>query len=396
MAQTLPLGVSSSTLERTKAASRAAAIPWYVWSSAFSVGSITFGLYWDISWHMTIGRDTFWTPAHLAVQLGGILAAITCTYLIFSTTFGADQTAKDASVRVWGFRGPLGAFFTAWGGVMMVTSAPFDNWWHNAFGLDVQILSPPHFILGLGINGVVIGSTLLAVSVLNRAEGAARGKLIRILLYFASMQLVLHMMLLYEYSDSALMHSVLFYRALSIGVPLILIAFPRVAGHKWGSTIVASTYMAWMMITTWIFPLFPASPKLGPVFTNLTHMVPLGFPVLLIVPAIALDLVFQRAATLNRWAQAAIAGTAYLIALIAACWPFSVFMLSRYGDNWILRARDMPYFIPPSAYHFFYEFRATSPTFLSFIAGLSLAWTAAMISSRIGIALGDAMRKLQR
>jgi hypothetical protein len=396
MAQTLPLGVSSSTLERTKAACLTAAIPWYVWSGAFSVGAITFGLYWDISWHMTIGRDTFWTPAHLAVQLGGILAAITCTYLIFSTTFGSDQAAKDASVRVWGFRGPLGAFFTAWGGVMMVTSAPFDNWWHAAFGLDVQILSPPHFILGLGINGVVIGSTLLAVSVLNRSEGAARDKLVRILLYFAGMQLVLHMMLVYEYSDASLMHSTLFYRVLSIGVPLILIAFPRVAGHKWGSTIVASIYMAWMMITTWTFPLFAASPKLGPVFTNVTHMVPLGFPVLLVVPALALDLLFQRGASLNRWAQAAIAGTAYLVALVTVCWPFSLFMISHYADNRFFAAASMPYFIPPSMYHLFFEFRATSPTLSAFASGLGMAWITAMISSRIGIALGDAMRRLQR
>src|SRR5262245_13279652 len=30
------------------------------------------GLLWDISHHSTIGRDTFWTPAHIVIQLGGI------------------------------------------------------------------------------------------------------------------------------------------------------------------------------------------------------------------------------------------------------------------------------------------------------------------------------------
>ena len=33
----------------------------------------------------------------------------------------------------------------------MLTSAPFDNWWHNAYGLDVKIVSPPHTLLILGI-----------------------------------------------------------------------------------------------------------------------------------------------------------------------------------------------------------------------------------------------------
>ena len=28
--------------------------------------AIAIGILWDISWHRTIGRDTFWTPAHMA------------------------------------------------------------------------------------------------------------------------------------------------------------------------------------------------------------------------------------------------------------------------------------------------------------------------------------------
>lgn len=26
----------------------------------------------------------------------------------------------------------------------MITSAPFDKWWHNAYGLDTKVVSPPH------------------------------------------------------------------------------------------------------------------------------------------------------------------------------------------------------------------------------------------------------------
>ena len=187
MAQSIPLDITSRA-EPAGIASRVAAVPWQVWSGAAAVTSITFGLYWDISWHMTIGRDTFWTPAHLAIHFGGMLAAVTCIYLIFSTTFTRDPARRAASVQVWGFRGPLGAFFTAWGGVLMLTSVPFDNWWHASFGLDVQILSPPHFVLGTGINGVVLGATLMLVSAMNRADGIAKEKLVRLLLYLAGLQ----------------------------------------------------------------------------------------------------------------------------------------------------------------------------------------------------------------
>ena len=87
----------------------AAALPWYVTAMLAGSTSIVIGLLWDISWHMTIGRDTFWTPAHMAIYLAGTLAGLSCGYLILSTTFSAHAAAREASVRIWGFRGPLGA-----------------------------------------------------------------------------------------------------------------------------------------------------------------------------------------------------------------------------------------------------------------------------------------------
>ena len=86
----------------------------------------------------------------MMIYLCGVLAGIACGYLILSTTFQSHSPLRDVSVSMWGFRGPLGAFICAWGGVAMITSAPFDNWWHDAYGLDVKILSPPHMLLVAG------------------------------------------------------------------------------------------------------------------------------------------------------------------------------------------------------------------------------------------------------
>src|SRR2546430_8913000 len=40
--------------------------------------SIAIGILWDISWHRTIGRDTFWTPGHIRVFFRGLLGGIAC------------------------------------------------------------------------------------------------------------------------------------------------------------------------------------------------------------------------------------------------------------------------------------------------------------------------------
>src|ERR1700754_3393604 len=99
--------------------------PWYTWLGAVAVTSASIGGAWDVSWHRSIGRDTFWTPAHMAIYACGVLAAIICGYLLLVTSFGCSQELKASSVNVLGFRAPLGAFIAAWGGIAMLTSAPF-------------------------------------------------------------------------------------------------------------------------------------------------------------------------------------------------------------------------------------------------------------------------------
>src|SRR5215470_3318045 len=163
-----PISLERRVSAAARAASESAAVPWYIWCSVAAVTSVMIGGYWDISWHMSIGRDSFWTPAHMAIQFCGVLAGISCGYLIFSTTFSRTAALRQSSVKVWGFRAPLGAFICAWGGLAMIASAPFDNWWHNAYGLDVKIFSPPHVVLDTGIFAVQIGSVVLIAGAINR------------------------------------------------------------------------------------------------------------------------------------------------------------------------------------------------------------------------------------
>jgi hypothetical protein len=83
---------------------------WHAYTAVFAAACVMIGVYWDISWHMSIGRDTFWTPAHLLIQAGGLIAGISSGYVALKTTFKGSPAERNASVTFWGFRAPLGAW----------------------------------------------------------------------------------------------------------------------------------------------------------------------------------------------------------------------------------------------------------------------------------------------
>ena len=116
-------------LRAVATAEKAAGMPWYIWCAAAAVTSAMIGAHWDISWHSSIGRDTFWTPAHMAIYLCGLLSGVTFGYLILHTTFSGRSPLVESSVHIWGFRGPLGAFIASWGGIALRrTRARHPRW----------------------------------------------------------------------------------------------------------------------------------------------------------------------------------------------------------------------------------------------------------------------------
>jgi len=371
-------------------------IAWYVWCSAVAVTATTVGIYWDISWHMSIGRDTFWTPAHLAIHFGAIVAGISSAYLILSTTFGKDITRRASSVKMWGFWGPLGAFVSLWGGLTMLTSAPFDNWWHNSFGLDVQIISPPHSVLILGIFTVGLGGLILIVGEMNRAREEVRGKLNWVFLYAGCMLTILLLMMISQYTDQTRMHSAIFYRVAGLAMPPVLVGIARASGYRWAATKVATVCFALCVAALWLVPLVPAQPKLGPVYTPLTHLIPLGFPVLLFAGAAALDYLLDRMTGKNKWLQAAVAGAGFVVVMVAVQWPTGSFLVSRFADNRIFGMTYFPYGMPPSMYHHAHEFAADETMRLQFWLGMGYALMAAILTTRVGLAWGNWMRRVKR
>jgi hypothetical protein len=380
--------------ERAYAAT--ASIPWYIWCCLASVVSCVVGSAWDISWHESIGRDSFWTTAHMLIYLSGVLAGISCGYLILSTTFRKNSPLCDVSISMWGFRGPLGAFICAWGGVAMIASAPFDNWWHNSYGLDVKILSPPHVLLALGMIGIRFGLLVMVLAEMNRAEGIYRQRLERILFVTFVFLMGMTVGIAQEFTNRVFMHGSRFYLVIMIAAPIWVATVAWVAKNRWAATIMTAMFTVLHLCFVWGFPLVPAEPKLGPVYQHITHLVPPDFPVLLIIPAIIFDLLRQRTADWSRWKQAATLGAAYLVSFVAVQWPFAEFLMSPASRNRIFQTTNYPYFVPPTSPWVRNVYIPTEHAPAQFWIRMLIALCVSILMVRIGMAWGLWMRRIRR
>jgi hypothetical protein len=278
----------------------------------------------------------------------------------------------------------------------MLTSGPFDNWWHNAYGLDVKIISPPHTVLGLGMFGISFGALLLALTRQNQLQdGGGSG----MFLWVGGMFVVLGAVFVMEYSFPNLQHAAIFYEVCALAFPFRLVALGRAARTSWPATRLTTLYILIECLVIWILPLFPAQAKLAPIYNPVTHMVPPPFPLLLIFPALAIDLILRRAGEAAGWRRAGLAlvlGAAFLAVFIPAQWLFARFLLSPQADNWFFVGnRVWPYSNQLGGWTTeFWETKSFSLKAMPLV--LALSWALAAGASWVGLMLGGWMRKVQR
>jgi len=364
---------------------------WVIPVSALATTSVVVGVIWDISWHRTIGRDTFWTPAHLAIYLGGLLAGLTGAFLILRATF-ARSGADDPGVRIWGFRGPLGAWIWAWGAAAMLVSAPFDDWWHNAYGLDVEILSPPHVVLAAGIIAIQLGSLILMLSHQNRWTSASN-RLPGLAFAYATGVLVTMLATLFmEESLPNNQHRGVFYKISAAAYPVILVAAARGARLRWPATAAAAAFMAIGAAMSWILPLFRAQPLLGPIMNPIDRMVPPPFPLLLLLPALAIDLLLQRVKQRD-WTLSLLLGAAFVWVFFVAQFHFAEFMLSPDARNWFFAGDRWSYDERLGQAHHEFWGQTRDPITPR---GMVVATLIGIVSARVGLWWGNWMRRVVR
>jgi hypothetical protein len=179
-------------------------------------------------------------------------------------------------------------------------------------------------------------------------------------------------------------------------LPLFIIPAARASKLRWPATATAAVYMGLSLALVWILPLFPAEPKLGPVRQHITHLIPLEFPILLVLPAFALDLVMHRIGEKRDWLLSLALGFSFFAVLLAVQWPFGDFLMSPLSRNWVFATDQFGYYIDsswPTFNHVFYDWDGSRA---ALIVGLLAAIPLAVISARIALWWGDWMRRVKR
>ncbi|HEV2179180.1 MAG TPA: hypothetical protein VGR59_02615, partial [Gemmatimonadaceae bacterium] len=242
---------------------------------------------------------------------------------------------------------------------------------------------------------IQLGALLMTLALQNRADGEEAPRY-RLLSAVAAGVLFLNATIMTtEYHRRVLMHAPMFYEVACLVFPFYLVTLARGSRLRWPTTAVTAVYTVVMLAMVWILPLFPATPRLGPIYQNTTHMVPPDFPLLLVVPAVVLDLIFQRAPpTVRGWRLAAALGAAFLVVFFVTQWIFGSFYNSPASENWVFASNNYYYALPKTTYAYRHAFPPMPAGQL--VRGLVVALVLAVLSSRLGLACGDWLRRVKR
>ncbi|MFY9587652.1 MAG: hypothetical protein WAT66_09375, partial [Actinomycetota bacterium] len=122
------------------------------------VGGLTIaalGFYWDVAWHIDLGRDKeLFTPPHTLILLG--LGAILLAGAIAIALASASRI--ETRLRFKFLRVPWSALALVFIGGGAVMGFPLDDMWHRAYGIDVTMWGPTHLIMigGASITAIAL------------------------------------------------------------------------------------------------------------------------------------------------------------------------------------------------------------------------------------------------
>src|SRR6478735_1610394 len=105
-----------------------------------------FGMYWDISLHIDVGRDPgpLANPAHYFI-LAGLFGIFTAG---FSAIVLPEGKPSETAIRIGpDWYAPLGGVLICACGAFSLIGFPLDDIWHRLFGQDVTLWGPTHLML---------------------------------------------------------------------------------------------------------------------------------------------------------------------------------------------------------------------------------------------------------
>jgi hypothetical protein len=208
-----------------------------LWALLASKLLASWGVRWDIQWHVRIGRDSFWIPPHVMTYAGVSLVVLLSFGVLLWETCAASAAGNApgsrGTMRVLGLKGTRGFHVAAWGISVTVLAAPIDDLWHRLFGLDVTLWSPPHLMGFLGGLLNTVGCLLIALEAYP-AQGLARLAALTVsgAWLYGTLDRILEPAPLVAYQHGgARFYTYVILAALVL--PLALVGTTRLTGRRW-------------------------------------------------------------------------------------------------------------------------------------------------------------------
>jgi hypothetical protein len=213
---------------------------WDLWSLGvlpiLAVGSVAgwLGVYWDIAWHIDIGRDSFFSPPHIFIYTFMLIVLAMSLYGLLR-----DQRDTPFHLKMGRFNLHSGVLIVAIGAMLVLFFAPADELWHRVFGPDATLWGPMHLIGLLGFTMATFGGLLSCW--LERSVNPKRQRLFSVMtLFFAIVLLGWTMLYLAEFEYGIQFFPMFWYSLLLTGLPtfaLVLIA--KLNPFPWAATLTA-------------------------------------------------------------------------------------------------------------------------------------------------------------
>ena len=124
-------------------------------------------MYWDIAWHIDLGRDKnlFTIPHTLIVSGIGI-----CVFGAWLSMV-LPGPASPGAMRIGRYTLPVGGLVLLVCGSVALLAFPLDDLWHRLFGEDVTLWGPTHILMIGGASLCALGIIVLSSEA--PAQGAA-------------------------------------------------------------------------------------------------------------------------------------------------------------------------------------------------------------------------------
>jgi hypothetical protein len=353
------------------------------WLLLAAVVAVPVTLLWDYAWESTIGIDLVWSPPHTANYVAMAMAGIVAGGWVLVCT-----RRNIPAVRLGKLQAPLGIWIVLWGALAYFTAVLFDRWWQVGYGLAAGIWHPPQLLKAVAYFAVAIGAWVS----LARGQQTALGGWAFALAGGVVLALVNVVTLVSNFANCQ--HGSAFYQIACGTYPIVLAAAAVAGRFRFSATATALCYTLIVGGMVWVSPLIPGTPLTGPIYHPRDHLLPPPFPLLLLAPAVALDVLLRAFPGRGQEGESALeAGLAFFFVFAAVQWPFAKFLLSPASANWFFAGggEQWPVFIrsnPAEHTRFWRGYEFTS-------SGVAIAAGLALLAAAVGLWIGARMKRLR-